>query len=38
MSDETGIVRQKDSAFLLYQTEDWLTRVDVRFIGQRVNS
>lgn len=33
MSDETGIVRQ-EAEFLLYQTEDGRTRVEVRFGGE----
>jgi hypothetical protein len=32
-TDETGIVR-REAEFLLYQTEDGLTRVDVRFGGE----
>lgn len=35
MTDETILVRQK-SEFLLYQTENGLTRVDVRFAGETV--
>lgn len=33
MTDETGIIRQ-EAEFLLFQTEDGLTRVEVRFIGE----